>query len=145
MPKHRTKLEWKPLICVWLREHGVGWSFKLKDIYAQAKRLGKSHPTNKHVPEKLRQALQELIVERIIVRLERGLYQVIALPITGPLLLHDGPITVKAIKELERLAALNGCGLTAVALGHAAVMLDCETSTDASTGALQWHKRHALP
>lgn len=142
-----TKLQWKPLICAWLREHGVGWSFKLKDIYAQAKRLGKSHPKNKHVPEKLRQALQELIVEKVLARLvgERGHYRVIALP-AGPVLQHDdGPITVKAIKVLERLAALNGCGLTAVALGHAAVILDCETTTDASTGALQWHKRHALP
>lgn len=50
-------------------------TFSLKDIYEFESYLAQLHPENNHIPDKIRQQLQKLIVHWYIARLENGIYQ----------------------------------------------------------------------
>jgi len=49
--------------------------FSLKDMYEFEKYLKQLHPENNHIPDKIRQQLQNLIIHWYIERLENGIYK----------------------------------------------------------------------
>lgn len=49
--------------------------FSLKEMYEFEKHLKELHPENNHIPDKIRQQLQKLIIYWYIERLENGIYQ----------------------------------------------------------------------
>ena len=50
-------------------------TFSLKEIYDFEPYLAQLHPENNHIPDKIRQQLQKLIVHWYIKRLENGIYK----------------------------------------------------------------------
>lgn len=50
-------------------------TFSLKEIYEFESYLAQLHPENNHIPDKIRQQLQKLIIHWYIARLENGIYQ----------------------------------------------------------------------
>jgi type II restriction enzyme len=50
-------------------------TFSLKDMYEFKSHLSQLHPENNHIPDKIRQQLQKLIVHWYIERLENGIYK----------------------------------------------------------------------
>lgn len=60
------------LKCIDMLEKDI---FSLKDLYMFEKHLQQLHPENNHIPDKIRQQLQNLIIHWYIERLENGIYK----------------------------------------------------------------------